>query len=261
MTDYGIDISHWNRVADWRAVRGNNITYASIKVTESTDFIDDAATGHTAGARGAGICAGGYHFARTTPVDRQVDHFVAQLNARGLLAAGSLAPMLDMEAAELRGDANPFVSRFITRFREITGRRTVLVYANLDWWRNVLRPNEWADQDVFLWIARYNGDPGNPGWAHPRLALHQHTNKGSVTGIPATSTATPPSADTRWTTSPSPQAAHPPRRHRHRPRRTPTSCDRATRSRRSPPSTAPPGRNSSGSTASRTRTRSTPARC
>ncbi len=184
LTDYGIDISHWNRVTDWNAVRGNNITYASIKVTESTDFVDQDAAGHAAGARGVGIRAGGYHFARTTPIDRQVAHFVARLNAHGLLAAGSLAPMLDMEAAELRGEANPFVAAFIARFRAVTGQRKVLVYANLDWWTRVLRPNEWADADVLLWIARYNGDPGNPGWAHPRLALHQHTSQGAVPGIP-----------------------------------------------------------------------------
>lgn len=184
MTDYGIDVSHWNRVDDWKAVRGNNITYASIKVTESTGFTDPAATNHANGARAAGIRAGGYHFARDTSIGGQVDHFAAQLRARGLLAAGSLAPMIDMEAAELRDNANPFLAAFITRFRQVTGVRRVLVYANLDWWTRVLRPNEWADADVVLWIARYNGDPGNPGWTHPRLALHQHTSSGTVPGIP-----------------------------------------------------------------------------
>ncbi|GAB3467057.1 GH25 family lysozyme [Actinophytocola sediminis] len=184
MTDYGIDISHWNRVDNWKAVRGNNITYASIKVTESTTFIDNAAPGHASGARAAGIRAGGYHFARNTDITRQVNHFATHLRALGLLNPGSLAPMIDMEAAELRGNANPFITTFITRLRHATGIRRVLVYANLDWWTRVLRPNEWADADVLLWIARYNGDPGNPGWVHPKLALHQHTSTGTVPGIP-----------------------------------------------------------------------------
>ena len=184
MTDYGIDVSHWNRVDNWKAVRGNNITYASIKVTESTGFTDPAATGHANSARAAGIRAGGYHFARDTSIHGQVDHFAGQLRARGLLAPGSLAPMIDMEAAELRDNANPFLAAFITRLRQVTGVRRVLVYANLDWWTRVLHPNEWADADVLLWIARYNGDPGNPGWTHPRLALHQHTSTGTVPGIP-----------------------------------------------------------------------------
>ncbi|SES49054.1 GH25 family lysozyme [Actinokineospora terrae] len=183
MTDYGIDLSHHNRVDDWRAVRGNGITYASVKVTESTDWVDPAAGGHIAGARSAGIAVGGYHFARATGVQAQVDHFTAHLRRHGLLAAGSLAPMLDMEAAELRGNANVFVRDFITRLRATAGVRRVLVYANHDWYSNVLRP-DWADGDTMLWIARYNGDPGRPGWSHHRLALHQHTSSGRVPGIP-----------------------------------------------------------------------------
>ena len=184
MTEFGIDVSHHNRVDDWRAVRGNNITFVSIKLTESTGFIDNAAAGHADGARAAGIRAGGYHFARNTDVAAQVRHFASQLRARGLTAADSLAPMLDMEADELRGRANPFVAEFIARLRGETGVRKVLVYANLDWLRNVLRPDEWADADVRLWIARFNGNPGNPGFAHPKLALHQHSAEGNVPGIP-----------------------------------------------------------------------------
>jgi GH25 family lysozyme M1 (1,4-beta-N-acetylmuramidase) len=184
LTDYGIDVSHWNRVNDWNAVRGNGISYASIKLTESTIMVDPAAGGHVTGARGAGIRCGGYHFARNLDVDAQADRFTDNLRRHGLLDTGSLAPMLDMEAAELRGNADTFVRAFIRRYRIASGQSKILVYANLDWYRNVLHPDTWADDDVFLWIARYNGDPGNPGWTHPRLALHQHTSTGTVPGIP-----------------------------------------------------------------------------
>ncbi|RLK54815.1 LysM peptidoglycan-binding domain-containing protein [Actinokineospora cianjurensis] len=184
MTDYGIDLSHWNRVTDFNAVRGNGISYASVKLTEGVDFIDNASVSHTNGAKGAGLRVGGYHFARDLTINGQVDHFAGQLRARGLLGSGALAPMLDMEHADLRDNANPFVAAFIARLRAVTGVRKVLVYANLDWWTRVLRPDEWADADVHLWIARYNGLPGKPDWSHPRLALHQHTDSGVVPGIP-----------------------------------------------------------------------------
>jgi GH25 family lysozyme M1 (1,4-beta-N-acetylmuramidase) len=185
MTEFGIDISHFNHVNDWHAVRGNNITFTSVKVTESTGFTDKAAGGHVNGARGVGVHVGGYHLARNTDVAHQVSHFTAQLTAHRLLGHGSLAPMLDMEVAELRGTANSFVEDFVRRLRKATGVRKVLVYANLDWWTHVLKPAEWIDGDVSLWVAHYNGDPGHPGWKHPRLALHQHSNKGNVPGIPA----------------------------------------------------------------------------
>jgi GH25 family lysozyme M1 (1,4-beta-N-acetylmuramidase) len=182
--DFGIDISHFNRVDDWNAVHGNNISFASVKVTESTDFVDNAAAGHVEGARAAGIHVGGYHFARDTSVAAQAAHFTERLRSLSLTGPGSLAPMIDIEATELRDNANPFVSEFISRLRSDAGVRRVLVYANLDFFRHVLRPDEWADEDVSLWIARFNGDPGNPGWDHPNLALHQHSNQGNVPGIP-----------------------------------------------------------------------------
>jgi GH25 family lysozyme M1 (1,4-beta-N-acetylmuramidase) len=185
MTDFGIDISHHNLVHDWHAVRGNNITFVSVKLTESVGFTDPAASGHVQGARTAGIHTGGYHFARNADVGAQVDHFATCLRSNGLLGGGSLAPMLDMEVRELRQHGSTFVPDFVHRLRARTGVTRVLVYASLDWWTNVLRPDEWADPDIWLWIARPNGKPGQPGWAHSRLVLHQHSFTGTVPGIPA----------------------------------------------------------------------------
>lgn len=181
MTDYGIDISHYNAIDDWNAVRGNNISFVSAKVSEGIDYTDPVARAHLDGARGVGIHAGGYHFARPgAPVD-QARFFVDTARSLGAFEPGSLAPALDVEDTGV-GDA--FVAGWIDAARRQAGIRRVIVYANLDFWTNRLNPSEWADGDVILWIARYNGDPGNPGWAHPRLGLHQHSNQGQVPGIP-----------------------------------------------------------------------------
>ncbi|MFL6116768.1 MAG: LysM peptidoglycan-binding domain-containing protein [Catenulispora sp.] len=183
LTDYGIDVSHWNAITDWNAVRGNNISFCSFKLTEGTANTDTTSPGRIPAARAAGLAAGGYHFARPGDIAGQVARFADSLRSNGLLGGRSLAPMLDMEAAELRPGADGFVGDFIARLRAATGVRRVLVYANLDWYTHVLHPDQWADADVFLWIARYNGNPGNPGWTHRQLALHQHTSKGTVPGV------------------------------------------------------------------------------
>lgn len=182
--DFGIDVSHHNTVTDWAKVRGNNITFASIKLTEGKTIVDKQAKHHVPGARNAGIRVGGYHFARLGDIGQQVDSFAEQLHARVLLEPNSLAPMLDMEAKSLRATANTFIPQFIAKLRAKTGIKRVFVYANLDWFENVLRPAEWADANVLLWVARFNGNPGQPGFAHPRLVLHQHSSKGNVHGIP-----------------------------------------------------------------------------
>lgn len=187
MTSYGIDVSTWNTVADWNAVRGNGITFASIKITESTGYVSPAASAQANGARNAGVAPGGYHFARndSTP-EAQAQFFASECRARALLQPGSFVPMLDIEAAELRATAPAFTQRFISAFRVYSGQLKIAVYSNLDWFQNVLQPNQWADGNVFLWIADWNGNPGHPRWSHPRLALHQHTDAGTVPGVNGT---------------------------------------------------------------------------
>jgi GH25 family lysozyme M1 (1,4-beta-N-acetylmuramidase) len=182
--EFGIDVSHHNEVKDWHKVRGNNITFASIKVTDGEKFVDPQARHHVPGARAAGVRTGGYHFARKGNVQKQVDLFFEHLHARALLSSTSMAPMLDMEAADLRSTANTFIPQFIAKLRAKAGIKRIFVYANLDWFENVLRPNEWADANVMLWVARFNGNPGKPGFEHSKLVLHQHSDKGNVPGIP-----------------------------------------------------------------------------
>lgn len=184
MTEYGIDISRWNTVSDWGAVRANGITFASVKVTESTGYVSPVASAQVNGARNAGIVVGGYHFARndTTP-EAQAQFFASECRARALLQVGSFVPMLDLEAAELRGSADAFAGRFIRAFRVYSGQSAVAVYSDSDWFHTVLHPDQWADDAVFLWIATWNGTPGSPGWSHPQLALHQHTDAGTVPGV------------------------------------------------------------------------------
>jgi LysM repeat protein/GH25 family lysozyme M1 (1,4-beta-N-acetylmuramidase) len=180
---YGIDISHYQNVTDWQSVHGNGIEFAWHKALESTDP-DPTIGAHVDGARAADIRVGGYLFAHAGNTSGQVTAFIAALNAHGLLAPGSLFPALDIEAADLQSSADAFVRDFITQYRQASGRREIAVYANLDWWTHYLHPDQWADDSVILWIARYNGDPGNPGWSHPRLGVHQHSDQGNVPGIP-----------------------------------------------------------------------------
>ncbi|WP_221483334.1 GH25 family lysozyme [Saccharothrix ecbatanensis] len=182
--DYGIDISSWQGSAiGWNAVKGNNISYCSVKVTEGTGYVNPAATAQVDGARGVGIHTGGYHYAHPGDVAGQVAHFVANLNARGLLGSGALWPMLDMEADGFAWDPNDFIAEFVREYRARSGRRELLVYANQHWFTRRLRPDEWADDHVLLWVAHYNGDPGRPYYSHPRLAIHQHSQEGIVPGF------------------------------------------------------------------------------
>ncbi len=189
---HGIDISSWNTVSDWGAVHGDGIEFASVKLSQGNYYTNPLRSAQVAGSRSAGIATGGYHFADPrNGVSANVSYFVAELRALGLLGNGSFLPMLDVEDSPTEGitwdagSANAFVAEFIREFRAQTGVASISIYANLSTWQNILRPNDWADSNVAVWLALYNGDPGNTqGWSHQQLAIHQHTSAGTVPGIP-----------------------------------------------------------------------------
>lgn len=176
--DYGIDISHWNALVDAHAVKADGISFAWCKATEGTGYVDPTFAGKVGQLRAAGIAVGGYHFARAGDPRAQARHF--RTVALSCLAPGSLLPMLDMESADVRGSANDYVRAFYDEL----GVGLAEVYGNLDWWRTVLRPADWGNRNLLGHIARFNGNPGNPGWSYGRLAVHQHTSTGTVPGIP-----------------------------------------------------------------------------
>lgn len=177
--DYGIDLSHWNTLTDADAVRRAGITYAWCKATEGVGYVDRTLRSKVKALQAAGIVVGAYHFARSGDPRDQADHFRATVAGLGLLDAGALLPMLDMESDDARGGADDFVRIWFDHLRVERAE----VYANLDWWRNVLHPETWGTRNLFGHIARYNGDPGNPGYSYDRMAVHQHTQTGRVDGV------------------------------------------------------------------------------
>ncbi|GAA0632109.1 hypothetical protein GCM10010174_61370 [Kutzneria viridogrisea] len=189
--DYGVDVSNHNAVNDWAAVRGNGITFASILLTQGDYFASPDAAAQVSAARAAGITPGGYHFGDpNVSVAANVSAFVTRATALGVLSPGSFLPMLDVEQSSADGitwtadTADAFVRDWIAGVRAATGVRRIAVYANLSFWQGLLHPDAWADGDTYLWLALYNGSPGDTGgYTHPRLALHQHTDQGNVPGV------------------------------------------------------------------------------
>jgi GH25 family lysozyme M1 (1,4-beta-N-acetylmuramidase) len=194
VVEHLIDISVYNAVNDWDAVRVNGIVGASIKVSQQVNYLNPACGAQVAGARGAGIAAGGYHFGDPrVSAAQQAKFFVDNARPFGLFDDGALAPMYDAENWEGGGliwpnpkTLNAHIAEHIRVVREETGVRRHLVYGSLSWWQSKwIDPDVWADDDVLLWVAVYNGQPGDlQGWDHPNDALHQHTSSGIVTGIP-----------------------------------------------------------------------------
>lgn len=178
--DYGIDVSHYNAISDANAVRADGITYAWCKASQGLSE-DPTFVNKVNQLRAAGIVVGAYAFlVGSVSVAAQANYFKQVAGDRGCLNKGALLPMMDMEDASVRGSANSLVPAFF----DAVGVDPQDVYGNLDWWNNVLRPGDWGSRDIIGHIARYNGDPGNPGYSYPRMGVHQHSDSGKVNGIP-----------------------------------------------------------------------------
>lgn len=178
--EFGTDLSHWNALVDANAVRANGITFAWCKATEGTDYVDPTFVGKVNQLRAAGIIVGAYHMMRAGNIRAQAAHFANVASMAGCLNAGSLLPMYDMEQAEVRSNADSVVNEFHDALNVSIGE----VYGNLDWWRNALHFSSWGNRNIYGHIARYNGDPGNPGFSYGRMGFHQHSSTGKVPGIP-----------------------------------------------------------------------------
>jgi LysM repeat protein len=178
--DYGIDVSHYNAISDANAVRANGITYAWCKASQTLTE-DPTFAAKVNQLRAAGIVVGAYCFLTgSASVAAQAAYFRQVAGDSGCLSKGALLPMMDMEDASVRANANSIVPSFF----DAIGVEPQDVYGNLDWWNNALKPGDWGSRDIIGHIARYNGNPGNPGFSYPRMGVHQHSDAGVVPGIP-----------------------------------------------------------------------------
>jgi lysozyme len=149
-----IDISHYQRVTSWAAVKNAGIEGVIAKATESSSFVDPLFLSHMRAAHGQGLPVGAYHFARpdTSLGDavREADHFLRVISSVDL----ELRPVLDLEAESLPYQAlDDWVLTWCDRVADGAGVDPMIYTGN--WFVNAsLEPNK----DLVrygLWIAHW----------------------------------------------------------------------------------------------------------
>lgn len=199
----GVDVSDYQRGADFKKMAVAGYSFAWIKATEGVTETQHETATHYAGAGAAGLLRGFYHFFRTTsdPAE-QIAHFAAITDAigkaelppvldvewqhaAGTTAPGASRPRTPLEAA--LGDIAPadFAARVVAAVRELarlSGRRPVLYTAPGFWpLLGASRPD--LSSLVDFWEADYGPSapplPGLPAWR-----AWQFTANGTVPGYP-----------------------------------------------------------------------------
>jgi lysozyme len=180
----GIDVSHYQGDIDWGQVKDSGITFAFLKATEGTTFVDDTFSQNLQNARSVGIKVGAYHFMRAASASearREADFFIEQIRANGGFELLDLPPVLDIEiaVADTKSQISAIVRAWVNRVIRIAGRQP-LIYTY----------PYFADQyldaslnDIPLWLANYGVDQpkDRSGWTH--WTFLQYSDKGQVPGI------------------------------------------------------------------------------
>lgn len=178
----GIDCNHWQGSIDWVKVAANNpqISFAYLKATEGTGFIDHVFFSNAATAKNAGLKIGYYHFCGLHDASDEADFFISQVQK---VAAPDLPLVLDFETNKsglTPSECLTWLSDFINTLHD-AGFDDVAIYS-YQWFLDANLPLNHGLQTNKLWLAAYNNHPKVPhGWTN--YWLWQYTNTGKVSGV------------------------------------------------------------------------------
>src|ERR1700730_14248460 len=173
----GLDVSHWQGIIDWAAVKTAGYQFAFIKATDGDKFTDSHFGLNWSESSKAGIPRGAYHFFRPeVDFEAQFRNFTAIVPP-----GGELPPCLDLEVGDLSVSEVTDVLAWldaIERFYKVIPVLYVDMHAAL----KLTDPRFYKSP---LWLAYYSADPPRVGIFEPLWTFWQHTPSGTVDGVPA----------------------------------------------------------------------------
>jgi lysozyme len=164
---------------NWHKVKKSGRTFAIVKATEGSSYVNPYFAKDYAAAGAAGLVRGSYHFARpalpiVSTADAQAKEFATQVGT--VTSAHTLPPALDLEVTGGLSSSQlvTWAQTFLLRMRALTGRTPMLYTYPFFWSSDVNDPS--AFKRFPLWMASY-------GSTAPTSSLWQYTDSGNVKGI------------------------------------------------------------------------------
>src|SRR5690348_16012481 len=118
----GPDVSSYQRMCDWNAVKASGRDFAWCKASEGTNYINPYFHDNWNGMRAAGLVRGAYHYAEPafSGPEAEAEYF---LYVVGQLSPGDLVA-LDIEAGD--GNLLDWALRFLRRVESAVGFKPLL---------------------------------------------------------------------------------------------------------------------------------------
>ncbi|KAH9066217.1 glycoside hydrolase family 25 protein [Lactarius vividus] len=170
----GIDVSHWQGALNWNTIKSQGVTFAYIKATEGTTFIDPNFSSNYVGATNAGLIRGAYHFAHpdSSSGATQANYFLA--HGGGWSGDGITLPgAIDLEAG-CYGLTHAQMVTWIKDFSNTYHSKTTRALLSS---LTLLHPS--AIYTTTSWWTSCTGNSAsfgttNPLWIRPLGKLHRH---------------------------------------------------------------------------------------
>lgn len=187
---YGVDVSHWQGVVDWGAVRASGYRFALLKATDGLTFIDPKFESNWKGARNNDMVCGAYHFLRVGQSGgEQAAHFTSVVNT-----SKARWCVVDVEEMDENVDSEVVLKNtleFLDNFRDMVAREA-LVYTAGWYWNPLARQEPQLAASVSgrtqLWVANYVPSTAiasvawcPTGWND--WTLWQFSSEGKVAGV------------------------------------------------------------------------------
>lgn len=112
---------------------------------------------HYEGCKKAGLKVGAYHYSYvTSPENAEKEAFNCLEHIKG--KTFDLPVYYDLEEKRTRELGNILVNECVLRFKRILNQAgfKVGVYANLDWFKNVINVNILKQENISIWLAQWN---------------------------------------------------------------------------------------------------------
>ena len=182
-------MSYHQGAIDWNRVAGAGKQFAFVRASAGTLTSDTHYATNRAGARGAGIVVGSYHFGNPDASANDAVNEARWFLQNATIGSGDLVPVLDLEVANgLSATAlQSWATTWLTEVEASTGVRP-LIYTNPNFWSTSMGNTDWFARNGYrLWVAHWTAaaQPTVPAgnWAGAGWTFWQHSSTGSVSGV------------------------------------------------------------------------------
>lgn len=148
----GVDVSHYQGEIDWDTLSGENISFAYIKATEGSGYIDPCFYYNYDNARRTDLRVGAYHFfSFDSSGETQADNFIGAVEKLD----GMLPPVIDVEYYGGREYDGAAAGDIVAELRIMADRLTEhygvkpVIYATEDSYADYIAGN-FADCDIWM---------------------------------------------------------------------------------------------------------------